>query len=111
MQINTETWPVPSDEERLSCLRGEKIYKEISGNGQSSLIREKLQALTDYELHCLLLFSYYGDLDLEKDQRAYEIIESCLKVQMERTPVEIDFEAAYERFKRMINEEYGYSQE
>lgn len=107
MRIDTEMWPFLSDKEKLSCLRGESLYKEIAQNGQASFIAERVQTLTDDEISCLLLFSIDSDMDLEHDSMAYEIVDNCLKVQMERHPLEIDTEAAYKRFRRMLEDEYG----
>lgn len=107
MQIDVEMWPSLSDKEKASCLRGENLYKEIAQNGQLPLIVERVQVLTDDDIYCLLVFSVDSDLDLENDTIAYEIVDSCLKVQMERHPLEIDKEAAYERFKQMMEDEFG----
>lgn len=107
MQIDAEMWPFLSDKDKLSCLRGESLYKEITQSGQPPLDIERVKTLTDNEIYCLLIFSIVSNLDLEKDAVAYEIVNSCLKVQMERHPLEIDKEAAYERFKRMMKDEFG----
>ena len=107
MRIDAEIWPSLSDKEKLSCLYGESLYREIAQNGQASFIAERVQALTDNEIYCLLLFSVDSDLDLENDAVAYEVVDRCLKVQMERHPLKIDTEATYERFRRMLEDEYG----
>ena len=107
MRIDAEIWPSLSDKEKLSCLRGESLYREIAQNGQASFIAERVQALTDNEIYCLLLFSVDSDLDLENDAVAYEVVDRCLKVQMERHPLKIDTEAAYKRFRRMLEDEFG----
>ena len=111
MQIDAEMWPFLSDKEKLSCLRGESLYKEIAQNGQASFIAERVQALTDNEIYCLLLFSIEGDLDLEHDTVAYEVVDRCLNVQMERHPLKMDTEAAYKRFRRMLEDEFGCTPE
>ena len=102
MQIDAEMWSFLNDKEKLSCLRGESLYKEIAQSGQASFIAEKVKTLTDDEIYCLLLFYTDSDLDLEKDAVAYEIVDNCLKVQMERHPLDTNKDAAYERFKRML---------
>ena len=111
MQIDAEMWPSLSDKEKLSCLRGQSLYKEIAQNGQASLIAERVQALTDNEIYCPLLFSIESDLNLEHDAVAYEVVNRCLKVQMERHPLKIDTEAAYKRFRRMLEDELGCTSE
>lgn len=107
MQIDAEMWPSLSDKEKLSCLRGESLYKEMAQSGQASFIAERAQTLTDNEIYCILLFSVNSDLDLENDAVAYEVVDRCLKTQMERHPLKIDTEAAYERFRRMMKDEFG----
>ena len=107
MQIDAEMWPSLSDKEKLSCLRGESLYKDIAQNGQTSFIAERVQVLTYNEIYCILLFSVDSDLDLENDAVAYEVVDWCLKVQMEWHPLKIDAEAAYERFRRMMKDEFG----
>ena len=110
--INTDYWTEQETIEKyLSCLRGENLYKEIAQNGQASFIAERVQALTDNEIYCLLLFSIESDLNLEHDAVAYEVVDRCLKVQMERHPLKIDTEAAYKRFRRLLEDEFGCTPE
>lgn len=107
MRIDAGMWPFLNDKEKQSCLRGENLYNEIARNGNPSLIKERVQTLSDDDIYCLLIFSVNSDLDLEKDSIAYEIVDDCLKVQMERHPLEIDKKAAYNRFKKMMADEFG----
>lgn len=80
-------------------IYGALLYEELTAGGTKSISEEEARKLTDKQIEAIFLYTFIKDFDFEKDIVAFESVDNCSSVLVERYPPKEPVEESLRKFK------------